>query len=189
MSNRSDVAKVKSTDRAGIQSKSKSRDISSGNLMDGDVRSEYEYLRLHQLKAEIRDKAARGGDGGPAIKALANNFKKESESERVASTMLKYLNGLSDYSAEFAQISSVAGMTSRVDIARDLAKKYCDSHSTQIVLDKMLGGSPNTVIAGAFRDTKEGNEVNGITAGNPDASGGGAGASASASGKPASDSG
>ena len=191
MSNRSDVAKVKSTDRAGIQSKSKSRDISGGNLMDGDVRSEYEYLRLHQLKAEIRDKAAdsAGENKDLATKALANNFKKESESERVASTMLKYLNGLSDYSAEFAQISSVAGMTSRVDIARDLAKRYCDSHSTQIVLDKMLGGSPNTVIARAFRDTKEGNEVNGITAGNPDASGGGAGASASATGKPASDAG
>ena len=166
MSNRSEAAKVKSTDRAGIQSKSKSRDISSGNLMDGDVRSEYEYLRLHQLKAEIRDKAARGGDGGPAIKALANNFKRESESERVASTMLKYLNGLSDYSAEFAQISSVAGMTSRVDIARDLAKKYCDSHSTQVVLDKMLNGQGNQVVADAFRDTEEDNDVNGITAGN-----------------------
>lgn len=167
MSNRADAAKVKSTDRAGIQSKSKSRDISSGNLMDGDVRSEFEYLRLHQLKADIRDKAAKDGGGGEAMRALAANFKHESESEIVAAKMLKYLNGLSDYSAEFAQISSVAGMTSRVEIARDLAKKYTDSHSTQIVLDKMLanddGRSTTEVIADAFERSERSGKVNGVT--------------------------
>jgi hypothetical protein len=71
MSNRSEAAKVKSTDRAGLQSKSKGRDISAGNLMDGDVNSEYEYLRLHKLKAEIRDNKG----NGEAIKALGANFK------------------------------------------------------------------------------------------------------------------
>ena len=83
MSNRSDVAKVKSTDKAGLQSKSRSRDVSGGDLMDGDIRSEYEYLRLHQLKAEIRDKAAdsSGDTKDLAMKALSRNFKKESESE------------------------------------------------------------------------------------------------------------
>jgi hypothetical protein len=69
--------------------------------------------------------------------------------------MLKYFNGLSDYSAEFAQISSVAGMTSRVDIARDLAKRYCDSHSTQIVLDRIMGGKPkgDKIMEDAFAST------------------------------------
>jgi hypothetical protein len=136
MSNRADAAKVKSTDKAQIQKKNNARDVSTGNIMDGDVRSEYDFLKLHQLKAEIRDNVG----GGEEMAKLAKNFKEESESEVVAAKMLTYLNGLSDYSAEFAQISSVAGMTSRVAIAADLAKKYCDSHSTQIVLDKIMGG-------------------------------------------------
>ena len=162
MSNRSEAAKVKSTDRAGLQSKSKGRDISAGNLMDGDVNSEYEYLRLHKLKAEIRDNK----QGGEAMRALGANFKHDSESEQVATHMLKYLNGLSDYSAEFAQISSVAGMTSRVDIARDLAKRYCDSHSTQIVLDRIMGGKPqgDRIMEDAFAST-------GLRAGQPASNG------------------
>lgn len=146
-------AKAKSTEVSGTKGKGRSTGVQNGQMMAGnEIKSEYEYLRLQQLKAEIKDK----GDAGEEMKKLKDIIRSESEQEILARQILVKLNQLSDYSADFAQISSVLGTTNRTEIAQEMSQKYCDNYSTKIIMDRLVEPNnelPNSVQS-AFKDTK-----------------------------------
>ena len=124
-------AKKSSTENAAAKGKGRSSLVQGGSLMAGNTGGEFEYLQLQKLKAEISDHKA--SDDNPAMKKLAKTIRNPSEQEALAYDILIKLNGMSDYSPYFAQIASVCGSGNRVEIAQELAAKYCDNYSTQHV--------------------------------------------------------
>ena len=130
---------------------SKAQDIQSGSLMTDDYNTEFEHLRLQELKARIkvagvREKNAK--DELTPMQQLAATMRGDSELEKVASKLLIKLNQLSDYSPEYAQIMSLTGKTSRTDIARHLSLQYCNNFSTKRVLDSLMGEG---IVVDAFK--------------------------------------
>ena len=121
---------------------SKAQDIQSGSLMTDDYNTEFEHLRLQELKARIKvsgKREANSKDELSPMQLLAATMRGDSELEKVASKLLIKLNQLSDYSPEYAQIMSLTGKTSRVEVARHLSLQYCNNFSTKRVLDSLMG--------------------------------------------------
>jgi hypothetical protein len=140
------LMKRKSTESSGAKGKGRSKLVQDGSLMaGGDLDAEYRFLRLQDLKAGIRDRDVAEGSARHSLKQTIRN---ESEQETLAHKILIKLNGLSDYSAEFAQVSSVLGTTNRVAIAQEMAQKYCDNYSTKLIMDALVppgAGDPSGV--------------------------------------------
>ena len=131
---------------------SKAQDIQSGSLMTDDYNTEFEHLRLQELKAKIKEAGVRDADKDGAkpltpMQQLAATMRGDSELEKVASKLLIKLNQLSDYSPQYAQIMSLTGKTSRTEIARHLSLQYCNNFSTKRVLDSLMG---EDVVQSAF---------------------------------------
>ena len=130
---------------------SKAQDIQSGSLMTDDYNTEFEHLRLQELKARIKVAGTREKNATTELtpmQQLAATMRGDSELEKVASKLLIKLNQLSDYSPEYAQIMSLTGKTSRTDIARHLSLQYCNNFSTKRVLDSLMGEG---IVVDAFK--------------------------------------
>ena len=146
-------AKKSSTENVAAKGKSRSSLVQDGNLMAGNSSGEYEYLRLQELKAKILD--FNDSAANPNLAKLASTIRSESEQEALAHQILIQLNAMSDYSADFAQISSVCGTGNRVEIAQELSQKYCDNFSTKRIMDRLVNpekDQPGSV-EHAFTDT------------------------------------
>lgn len=147
-------AKKKSTEVSGTKGRGRSTGVQEGQLVAGnDIKAEYDYLQLQMLKAQIKDDKS---DADSNMGKLKSIIRDESEQEKLARQILKRLNAYSDYSAEFAQISSVLGTTNRTVIAQEMAQKYCDNYSTKIIMDNLVNpnngqnGSVENVFTDAF---------------------------------------
>jgi hypothetical protein len=146
-------SKKSSTENAAAKGKGRSSLVQDGNLMAGNSSGEYEYLRLQELKAKILDFTDVAQN--PNLAKLASTIRNESEQEALAHQILIQLNGMSDYSAEFAQISSVCGTGNRVEIAQELSQKYCDNYSTKRIMDRLVNPKSDALgsVEHAFTDT------------------------------------
>jgi rRNA processing protein Krr1/Pno1 len=72
---------------------------------------------------------------------------REDPREVLTRKILGRLNGMSVYSADFQQVCSIFGTTSRVEIAKRLAESYIKSASMKNVMRRIIGpdGDLNTV--------------------------------------------
>ena len=86
-------AKAKSTEVSGTKGKGRSTGVQNGQMMAGsEVKSEYDYLQLQKLKAEIKDET----NGGENMKKLQSIIRDESEQEILARQILQKLNKLAE---------------------------------------------------------------------------------------------
>lgn len=99
-----------------------------------DTRAENEFLQLQITKANLLPDAEKAD----RLEQLGQLVRKETEQESLGRKILVKLNRLSDYDPHFAQISSVLGTTNRVQIAQEMAEKYCASYSTKRIMDQLV---------------------------------------------------
>ena len=121
-----------------------------------DTRAENDFLQLQITKAgllPINERVQR-------LHEIGQMVRKETEQESLGRKILVKLNRLSDYDPHFAQISSVLGTTSRVQIAQEMAEKYCSSYSVKRIMDSLVDPDDNgqSSVARAFNNSSFANE-------------------------------
>lgn len=147
----------KSTTEVGTKEGTKSNAFQESALThSADTRAENDFLQLQITKANLLPEAAKKA----RLVELGQLVRKESEQEQLGRKILVKLNQLSDYDPEFAQISSVLGTTSRVQIAQEMAEKYCSSYSVKRIMDSLVDPDDNgqSSVARAFNNSSFANE-------------------------------